>query len=877
MAMRRLLLLYVAAAAALELKFEAWDGGYVRVSNADVDDLSDEAELECKSNAGYVVQLDPDSVLVEGAVSGRPSPLADYGVGPAPGQEDTPDSAFERLVFKSGMFIPELDPCWFSTQKGGNVPFTQRTYSGMVCNGYADAWYKYVAETDFVGNYDSQNYADGPPGEGVKHLKYAPTGALNLREAGSANANIKVYSALSKLNPFQRDGSSDPFVTFNRMTRSMWGICDGQACASIPITREGYSAFPGMMPTLHPVFDGLYNWNDANCGNGDDCYSNPTHRENKIHRERTAGNVVAREQARLAVKRCPDATNNECCLAIEGDATDVELEKVSWLAETATVTDRTEYKLRWRTAAVHTSFSRGVPDQRFYTPTAVRADVLARRNNPMINSKVLTEDGIANLMQFHGYSQNEAVDKGFSALYPDHNSENDSPLRNHSGSSSKCSLIYKSKVDFRMAFYLEHYYTALVGVEEKRALAQANVFEKYDRKRYADEVKEDDMTAEEAHHEACGNMPGGHCGHGYSCNRQNSKHRPHDLIECMPTNMQFEQDENYKFANRENFGSSVISGQYHGLADSWNEGTLVAQKVTEDNKNLFRNRVRGRPELVQWYQDEIAYSGNRGKPRFGSDQGDLNGLLWPCEWPPPDRDHRWCDFRAVSSPSKQNPNSLDAENYCVWVTDWRNGGKDRYVCKPTGWPSACSKRWPPNWPVGETPSGCPGAPDGCKSDADINPNGGGKKYYNCVDLDYEFKTRQSYMSYGESYYPHALDALSLGLVGLTLPYRMSARDIFTYGANRGFNGEYSSNRERNPYFARWESMLPCRGERGVGRSCYNMKATKWEWLLASQVFKLSIHVFNQLTPLTGRHVPESRVPQQSANLRRRRGRQRGHS
>ena len=158
--------------------------------------------------------------------------------------------------------------------------------------------------------------------------------------------------------------------------------------------------------------------------------------------------------------------------------------------------------------------------------------------------------------------------------------------------------------------------------------------------------------------------------------------------------------------------------------------------------------------------------------------------------------------------------------------------------------------------VGEHPKECNSLPEGCKEDTNINPFGcstkGCKeetndkpsgyplKYWNCVDLEYEFETRQGYMSYGESRYPHALDAASVGLAGLSLPYRMSARDIFTYGAQIGFQGEPEYNneppasRERDPlHGAGWSTMLPCRGERGVGRSCYNMKATKYEWLLGA--------------------------------------------
>lgn len=834
-------LFYTAAAAALELKYEAWPGNggkYVHVSNAD----ADTPQIECKESGDYVMQLDPDSVLVDGAVSGRPQRLNDYGVGPASGEEETPTTAFERMVFGSGLFLPEMDPCWYSSRRDDSIPYTQRSFSGEVCNGYADAWYQWIGEKDFIRRPSSQNYAESPPGQGVTHLKYAPTGALNLREAGSANANIQVYETLSKLNPPQRDANSAPFEIFNRVSRSMWGICDNQECASLPTANEQHSAFPGMMPTLHPVFDGIFDYESYNCAETpNDCYSSPFDRETEIKKERSKDNVVAREQARLAVKRCPNATDNECCLSIEGDNTGVELEKVSWMATYGNENEtRSEYKLRWNTVAVHTSFSRGVPDQRFYSASAVQNDIVSRANNNMVNRQVLIRNNtidkeiIDHVLNFHKYSQNEAINSGFAGFGNGYSRLDDSPLREQGMLSTKCTVKHQSKVDFRMAFYLEHYYTALVGNEEKLALGQANAFEEYDRKRYADEVKNTDKTATKAHHEACGNMPGGHCGHGYSCNRPNKEThtQPHDLIECMPTHVQFQQDPNYSFAHQNadaygnKFDTSPISGKYHGLADTWDKGTLLpsARDGTEaEYTNLFVNRVRGRPELVQWYQDGIYYSGNRGRPSFGS------GLQWPCQWPPPDKDHRWCDPTGRSGPNMIG-SSLDAEEHgCVWVTDWRNGGTDRYVCKPPQWPSSTCQFWPPNWVVGSPPPGCFNAPmTGCKADKDINPDGNGTDYYNCVDIEYEFDVRKSYMSYAKSYYPHALDDWSTGLVGLKLKYRMSARDIFTYGENKGYSHERTAKDDRNPYFAMWGTMLPCRGERGVGRSCFNMKATKYE-------------------------------------------------
>jgi hypothetical protein len=124
--------------------------------------------------------------------------------------------------------------------------------------------------------------------------------------------------------------------------------------------------------------------------------------------------------------------------------------------------------------------------------------------------------------------------------------------------------------------------------------------------------------------------------------------------------------------------------------------------------------------------------------------------------------------------------------------------------------------------------------NGLESRADIEYHG--FEFYDCNDLEYEHRTRKKFLTYGEYYYHHALDYQSWGLGGLTLPYRMSARDIFTYGLGKesfGEHVEYDARTERHPLNAMWSTMLPCRGERGVGRTCYQMKATKYEWLLGA--------------------------------------------
>ena len=99
----------------VRLKFERYNGGLVSVR----DELED--SIKCTDEGDkMVMQLDADSVLVEGAVRGRPTPLNDYGVRPF----DEPGETAETLLLNSGMFIPELDPCWDTEfiAEGESVP-----------------------------------------------------------------------------------------------------------------------------------------------------------------------------------------------------------------------------------------------------------------------------------------------------------------------------------------------------------------------------------------------------------------------------------------------------------------------------------------------------------------------------------------------------------------------------------------------------------------------------------------------------------------------------------------------------------------------------------------------------------------------------------
>jgi hypothetical protein len=1000
------------AAVAVRLEFQAWppdSGEYVSVTNADGD-----GPLTCKNDSRLVLQLNPDSVLVEGAVEGRPKPLQDYGTG-------TGASFRERLLFESGMFIPELDPCSqypaiTYPDSAGNprskylleYAMYPRQRNGNGCEGgYLQAWYSYVDLEPYAGagkRLDQYGFFDRLTSSDVryfaKQMKYSPTGALNLREAGSVSANNIAFTQLGRLLPAGAYRTADtlPFSAFNAVTRSMWGILkdDGD---DTPTTAW---PFAGMVPTLHPVFDGLANFDvfDQGCTSKANCKHNPTRRDQKAKQYGAAQRIV--------VKRC-SGDSEKCCLALEGDPINGKVDTPYLSPAVQVVTDETrpEFRLRWNIVAVHTSFARGIPDLRHYSKETMTADFELsenRRPSPLVPGK--DNSNVKEVLQryFDKIQANGHFDEGASG--EDYSDVTDSKLYEHNYNGVKCvKEDGNSKVNFRLAQYLEPFYTALVGDEEKQALSQEHVFEAFDRKIYE---KDTDRSFDSA----CKHMPGGHCGHGYTCDSEtmsSSKTKAHDNIFCMPKASMFKHRSNYRpdgtyqehsnaynfYTNapsgnipfdktegdtftdndgyRTDFENNPISGKYLGQYQCGSDwyGCLTAsmrlfQATTDDNtnayggnlfssdqpnlpleeENLFRKRVRGRPELVQWFGDGIEYSGNRGRNVENPLNVEISGRAWKCQWPPADRSHRYCNDKGSSystSDSAHANNALngfgahDAEGFnavpaaycrvqlrdnepesgcfvtgpatstttmvynsqCYWsggsggieTNAWWGGGTNgQYVCKPRFW--RCI--WPPR--RGEEPDGtypgdgqsssfcahdglmksgedaCTGYdatdPDkvytygangcmwagnhGCKWSDDFKEGKGG---WDCVsDLEDEFRTRATYMSYGDSYYHHALDSISVsGRRGLGLRHRMSARDVFTYGAGiaggsdsgkagkpdadlEGYAGSPAPTRYRANLpvpRSNMKTMLPCRGSRGVERACYNIKATKVEWLIAA--------------------------------------------
>lgn len=372
----------------------------------------------------------------------------------------------------------------------------------------------------------------------------------------------------------------------------------------------------------------------------------------------------------------------------------------------------------------------------------------------------------------------------------------------------------------------------------------------------------------------------------------------------------------------------------------------------------FKNRVRGRPELVQFMNDRIYYSGNRGRPD-----------RWVCEWPPHENQQvcrfdgqlyeigqaktmPWLCYKDKLDEKKWAEYSQGYHNKKSWEKGWcmdgsamlwtdskdRKGGAEgfehqcgimpeyakayygrigksetRLLCKPAGW--RCE--WPPqatdsnglnsycgsygggmNPPSSVCANGCHTEKDtwngiSCKQDGGLGTSLGTGAYkdldpmpaaryrpatyetdgcmdardhgcywdcsgvvqagcfWNCIDLEYEFDTRKEYMSYDNHYALHALDKDSAGLKGLTARVRMSGREIFTYGSRYtvaelnggigedteceapGADGKCDVGKDRKMDATFFQTMLPCRGGRGVERACFNMKATKIEYLIGA--------------------------------------------
>ena len=189
------------------------------------------------------------------------------------------------MVHDSGLFVPE-----FNTGAG-----VERLVSEM----WAD-------------------WADGGDTSNVYSYKYAPTGMAFARPSGLVDANEQLMPFLSKL-PLGDLAIGYNYTNYDVHTREPWNA------------GNGHSAFPGMLPALHPVLDPN---------------PNPTaESEEKFTL-----------QKRYAVRTCP-GSDSRCCLAVEnGEAGEAANPlPFSSFAQTKLDTDDavTEWKLRWRGALPH--------------------------------------------------------------------------------------------------------------------------------------------------------------------------------------------------------------------------------------------------------------------------------------------------------------------------------------------------------------------------------------------------------------------------------------------------------------------------------------------------------------------------------------------
>lgn len=888
------ILLAALGAAEDRLKFAPWepDPRYVKVS-------FEKRQLTCTDTGALVKQLDADSVMVEGATFGKPTPLADYGLG----------TTTDRLLYESGMFLPELNPC-------RKDDASKRKRSGKACAGHIDAWLAWQNHPAADKSTQSPCPPKGCTLEAVKqritHLKYNPTGVLNLREKGSAKANDDIYDRLSRLSPPPRTAGSEPYSPYNNITRAMWGIYHNPDATQDddPDGEADQFPFVGMVQMKHPVYDAYDDYNKA----------------------------LFEPQHRVVVKRCPGEDTTECCLSMEG-GTDETLRLTSRklpLSARLNHSRTTEKRLRWHYRAVHTSFARGVPDLHSYQSGTLQNDIET-----------------ANGMR---YGESTGTDKQKCNTYF-------AGLQTQTGSNERKCYTNPNQNNMaggRIGAYLEHFYVALAGVDEQKAHSQPHTFEEYDRDAIrrtfcnfrannADvgNYKEymNNAACIENHYKAvCSKMPGGHCGHGYSCNDDDGTlhydELAHDGVSCFPMPNMFwkgnnsEKSNDYRYnymrhaADLDKLQGAYVDDDGHTIDADTEIDPITLQSVISLQKLQFRNRVRGRPELVQWWGDRIYYSGNRGRPD-----------RWVCEWPP-HWDRYICRFdgRLLTATEANQPGTgcwtktLSSDKWAQysqgnvkkmkdfedgWCIDGKNALYDdtlvkkyskccgatayyhhqcttgsgdsqgRLLCKPSGW--RCD--WPLNDPPGtqgqlafcsvygrrgdlatacsngdkdtfqgqdlyegmansntasarskpftyET-NGCMDIRDhGCYWDCS-QPQGPTQPCgWNCTDLEYESATRSQYMSYGYHYQLHALDADSSGLKGLEAPVRMSGREIFTYGSTATDTTECNqdecdSNAERYMDKTFFETMLPCRGGKGVERSCYSIKATKYEWLVAA--------------------------------------------
>lgn len=490
-----------AAVVATKLTFRTWppDPRYIEV-------VGD--KVSCTDETAYVKQIDADSVLLEGASYGPVKPLADYGN--VSGKDD--------LIYRSGMFIPEVNPCWRAAEK--------RDRNGEKCAGYPTSWNGWLNDTmpDQAGVVACSAKAPCTLEDfktyGITHLKYNPAGALNLRESGSAQTNSKFHKEMGRLGPRRRHGKSAPYDAYNLVSRAMWGKVNPTNCtAEDKCTTLQSFPFSGMMQMLSPVYDSIQY--DGHPGYGSN------------------GTQQVPAQQRIVLKRCPNAASDTCCVALEGDPEPTGTVKNMPLTAQFNASGRHEYRLRWKYDAVHTSFSRAVPDLSSYQDATLKNDFERAQSMrfvpdpspPPLSDLTKLRTGGPTGRQTQ-YLKCRADLGAFTAAT---GSTTQTQTKTEDGSAPSSNL----------AKYFEHFYVALVGHEEQLALSQPHTFEEYDLRQFGKTFCKGSANVDECakteYDAICSKMPGGHCGHGYSCNddEATSGHLAHDLVTCATNDIMF--------------------------------------------------------------------------------------------------------------------------------------------------------------------------------------------------------------------------------------------------------------------------------------------------------------------------------------------------
>ena len=340
--------------------------------------------------------------------------------------------------------------------------------------------------------------------DAIASYKYAPTGMVYTRNTGSIEANKALARFLNKLKN-NFDTSKYNYSLFQEHTKEPWNFRENH-----------HQAFPGMLPAQHPVLD--------------------------------SGTKSRVKQ--YAVRPCPnDETKKKCCLVVENGQKGEEIDFMPSNSMLKTKLDKQfegEKTLRWHQLGFHTSFSRGLPDLYTLTRDRVTTDV----------TKLFGEGGNFMLPSLKTSLTNAKSNYG------------DAKDLSNGENEQKCRRVNNGWASFWTATRLEHFYTAVVGVEEEGMLRQKTP--EYDGDPQGDDSKlKQGQEGEPPRNEfnfvddhSCEHQPGGHCGFGYYCN--------------------------YNFAQEHN--------EYGG--------NPTENVRTRDY--CISKRWRGRPELLRFYGDGVS-------------------------------------------------------------------------------------------------------------------------------------------------------------------------------------------------------------------------------------------------------------------------------